>query len=243
MGEAINHPPEFAGAMLPLSTDSDLLLQALLHSDHVEQYTSSQKSPSSLYWSRQFMEVSEANSEFKQTKGPKIVASALSSSFKRRLPFTAQIKPLWHLCDRRFKAFAKSYGLAETQRAYLKELQGIIDAGVLSELVKLPQGQIALPLISLPSYKVQLEGVVKYRIVAGGNLQKEGQSFELEDLPAPVMDRVSFRILLCIAASHHCHVQTLDITQAFLNAEMTDEVYMLGRPKKWGCHLAGYGCY
>ena len=246
MRGASKHPPEFAGAMIPLSTDSDLLLQALLHSDHVDEYQSTQKSPSSSYWSSQFIEVSAG---LKQTNTPMIAASAISSSLKRRPPFAAQIKPLWHLCDRRFKAFAKSYGLAETQRAYLKELQGIIDAGVLSELVQLPQGQIALPLISLPSYKIQLEGCVKYRIVAGGNLQKEGQSFELEDLPAPVMDRVSLRILLCIAATYHCYVETLDITQAFLNADMTDEVYVrpskeMGVPSGWVWLLlkALYGC-
>ena len=180
---------------------------------------------------------------------PRIAAAALSSPLTLRPPYTAQIKPLWHLCDRRFKSFAKTYGLAETQRAYNKELQGIIDAGVFSELVRLPQGHQALPLMSLPSYKIQMEGCVKYRIVAGGNLQKEGQSFQLEDLPAPVMDRVSFRILLCIAASHHCYVHTVDITQAFLNADMTDEVYVrpskeMGIPYGWVWRLlkALYGC-
>jgi hypothetical protein len=249
MGNPINHPSEFAGSMTPLSTDSDLLLQALLHSDHVDDYVATQKSQSSSYWSRQFTEVGNAITDFPQQKDPPIAASAMSSSLKLRPPFTAQIKPIWHLCDRRFKSFAHLYGLAETQRAYLKELQGIIDAGVFSELVRLPKGHQALPLMSLPTYKIQEEGCVKYRIVAGGNLQKEGQSFQLEDLPAPVMDRISFRIFMCIATTHHCFIHTLDITQAFLNADMTDEVYVrpskeMGVPSGWFWRLlkALYGC-
>ena len=109
-----------------------------------------------------------------------IAASAKSSSFKLRPPFTAQIRPIWHRRDRRFKSFARLYGLAETQRAYLKELQGILDAGVLSELVRLPEGHRALPIMSLPTYKIRKEGCVKCRIVAGGNLQKKDRVFNLK---------------------------------------------------------------
>jgi len=155
---------------------------------------------------------------------------------------------MWHLCDKKFKSFAQQYGLEETTRAYLKEMNGIISAGVLSVPLDLPRGHSCLPLMALPSYKQQQDGIVKYRIVAGGNLQREGQSFQLEDLPAPVMDRVSFRILLCIAACNHCHVHTLDITQAFLNADMPDEVYVRPAPE-WGLYgkvmrllKALYGC-
>jgi hypothetical protein len=245
MRSARKHPPEFAGAMLPLSKDADILLNALLSSDHIDPMSSDQ-SPSSTYWARQLKDFVTPQST---SQMPSIAASAVSTSINKVTAYKATIVPLWHLCDRKFKSFAKTYGLAETQRAYIKELQGIIDAGVFSELVRLPKGQTALPLMCLPSYKIQMEGCVKYRIVAGGNLQREGQSFQLEDLPAPVMDRVSFRILLCIAASHHCYVETVDITQAFLNADMTDEVYVrptreMGVPPGWVWRLlkALYGC-
>jgi hypothetical protein len=236
----------FAGAMSATSTDADLLLHALLTSDHIDTHVGPQDVASSTFWTDGFNDLTVAMSTYIV---PSVVASSTPSKTMETLPLTGQIVPQWNLCDRRFKEFARLYGLTEAQRAYTKELQGIIDAGVFSELVRLPPGHLALPLMCLPSFKVQPEGCVKYRIVAGGNLQREGQSFLLEDLPAPVMDRVSFRILLCVAASHHCFVHTVDITQAFLNALMPDEVYV--RPTKemgiqhgwvWRLLKAIYGC-
>jgi hypothetical protein len=241
------HPTDITASMTPLSTDSEIFLDALIKSDHIEGL-SQQQSPYNTFFSRRILDMATESSG--RALPDDTYRPAASVTCTRQCPptFTGIIQPQWHLCDRKFKSYAQQYGLEETQRAYLKELNGIISAGVLSVPVDLPRGQSSLPLMALPSYKQQQEGCVKYRIVAGGNLQREGQSFQLEDLPAPVMDRVSFRILLCIAACHHCHVHTLDITQAFLNADMPDEVYVRPSPE-WGFYgkvmrllKALYGC-
>ena len=236
----------FAASTTQMSKDSEILLDALVKSDHMDTSSlSQQQSPSNTFFPRRVKDILDEYSERDNNNRP---AASVTSPQRRPPPFTGSISPKWHLCDKKFKSYAQQYGLEETKRAYLKEMNGIISAGVLSVPLDLPRGHSSLPLMALPSYKQQEDGIVKYRIVAGGNLQREGQSFQLEDLPAPVMDRVSFRILLCIAASHHCHVHTLDITQAFLNADMPDEVYVRPAPewdlfgKVMRLFKALYGC-
>ena len=151
MGGDSNHPSEFAASMTPLSADSELLLDALIQSDHTDPQRSQHRSPSSTFFSRRILDVAaESSGRTSSNDIYRPVASATSSQ-KRPPAFTGSITPQWHLCDRKFKTYAQQYGMEETKRAYLKELNGIISAGVLSELVGLPRGHRALPLISIPS--------------------------------------------------------------------------------------------
>ena len=78
-------------------------------------------------------------------------------------------------------------------------------------------------------YKKKLDNkgkLVKYkaRLVAQGFSQKYGSNFD--EVYSPVVKFNSIRTLIAIAAAQNLHMQQLDITTAFLNGTLTEEVYM-----------------
>ena len=64
----------------------------------------------------------------------------------------------------------------------------------------------------------------KARLVARGDLQKEGVDYE--QMFAPVVKFVSLRIILAWAARNHMHMRHWDITSAFLHGEIDMTVFM-----------------
>jgi hypothetical protein len=125
--------------------------------------------------------------------------------------------------SRQTKNFIMEHGAAG-EKAFDDEMQGMIDAGVLSIPVPLPKGHRAPPATMLSSQKA--DGRLKCRLVYRGDLQVAGLNYVADELYAPVMDKTSFRMLLAIGAAHHAHIETLDINLAFLYGEMKDEIYM-----------------
>lgn len=57
---------------------------------------------------------------------------------------TNYLQPDRTVCDSVYQAFAATHGMEAAQKSCKKELDGIVDAGVLSTPVKLPAGQRAL---------------------------------------------------------------------------------------------------
>jgi hypothetical protein len=94
-------------------------------------------------------------------------------------------------------------------------------------LVQLPKGQ---PLVrSKWVYKVKrgADGAVeryKARLVAKGFSQKKGVNYE--DNFAPVAKLPSLRVILALAAAEDWHVHQMDVTSAFLQGELKEEIYM-----------------
>jgi hypothetical protein len=125
--------------------------------------------------------------------------------------------------SRQIQKFIMEHG-DDGRTAFDDEMTGMINAGVLSVPVPLPQGQRAPPATMLCSQKA--DGRLKCRLVYRGDLQVEGLNYDGNELYAPVMDKTSFRLLLAIGAAHHAHIHTLDINLAFLYGEMHDELYM-----------------
>ena len=83
-----------------------------------------------------------------------------------------------------------------------------------------------LPIDTLIRLVVKPDGRVKARIVVDGSCQEADLDYDPTDIYAPVMDRVSHRMLLAIAASYRCYVHTIDVTQAFLNGGMTETLFV-----------------
>jgi hypothetical protein len=65
----------------------------------------------------------------------------------------------------------------------------------------------------------------KSRVVAKGFLQKEGVDYT--EIFAPASSQVTLRLLLSIAAQEDLNIHQLDVKTAFLNGELTEEVYLL----------------
>jgi hypothetical protein len=64
----------------------------------------------------------------------------------------------------------------------------------------------------------------KARLVVKGFLQKEGIDFD--EIFAPAAQCASFRMLISIAAQQRLQIEQIDVSTAFLNAELSEEVYV-----------------
>ena len=161
----------------------------------------------------------------KQVKSLRPARMSLSS-------FTGALSFDWSRIDRSTRKFSATYGKNATLSAYKKELDGIVAAGVFSELMDLPPGARALQLLTV--WKAKVDGRLKCRVCVDGSKQRPGSDFDPSTLYAPVMDRVSHKVLLALGAALCAHIHTMDITQAFLYGDMDEDVYV--RPPPGVCH-------
>jgi len=145
-------------------------------------------------------------------------------------PMTAHLEPDWTKCDKEFQDFAAQHGLEKAQNSYRKEMQGIVDAGVLSVPMELPPNKEALSTKILNKEK-PADGTLKSRFICRGCHQTHGQDYDNEALYAPVAHRVSIRMLLAIAAALCCFIHTVDVTLAFLYGDLLkDHIYIRPPP-------------
>jgi hypothetical protein len=128
----------------------------------------------------------------------------------------------------------------------IEELTSVAQKGVYEE-VELPPGKKALP--SKWVYKIKRDecGKVqryKSRYVAKGFLQRIDEDMITN---APTSSGTTFRILLAMAAEKDWDVDQLDVKTAFLNGELTEELYMRPPPgfdktsRVWKLKTAIYG--
>lgn len=142
--------------------------------------------------------------------------------------YSGKLRVDWNRVPAKARRFARIHGRAATIAAYEKELAGIVDAGVISEPVDLPPGYRALPLMTLFSEKA--DGRLKARMVVDGSRQRKGLEYDESGLYAAVMDRTSHRVLLAIGAAYKAHVHSVDVTQAFLYGDISEEIYVKPPP-------------
>jgi hypothetical protein len=99
------------------------------------------------------------------------------------------------------------------------------------ELCDLPAGQRPIGLKWVYKLKKNPAGKVirhKARLVAKGYAQRAGIDFD--EVFAPVARLDSVRVLLAVAAHHSWEVHHLDVKSAFLNGDLTEEVYVSQPP-------------
>lgn len=124
------------------------------------------------------------------------------------------------------EAFSTPEG--EHWRAALEEeLQNLRDNCVY-ETVPIPSG--VKPITSKPVLRVKFDkngGIERYkiRIVARGFTQKPG--IDYQDVFAPVANLESVRIILALAARYDLELDQMDVSAAYLNGELDEELYLM----------------
>ncbi|CAO2146167.1 unnamed protein product [Urochloa humidicola] len=116
------------------------------------------------------------------------------------------------------------------QRAMLEEMAAIERNGTW-RLATLPSGHRPIRLKWVYKLKKDADGNVikhKARLVAKGYVQKKGVDFD--DAFAPVARLESVRMLLAIAAQEGWTVHHMDVKSAFLNGDLSEEVYVVQPP-------------
>src|SRR5713101_2129528 len=108
------------------------------------------------------------------------------------------------------------------------------------ELCDLPQGRKAIGCRWVFKVKHKADGSVeryKARLVAKGFSQRPG--FDFNETFAPTAKFAAIRTILAIAALEDLHLHSIDISHAFINGDLDEEVYMqqpegfsLGSPHK-----------
>uniref|UniRef100_A0A2N9HTG2 CCHC-type domain-containing protein n=1 Tax=Fagus sylvatica TaxID=28930 RepID=A0A2N9HTG2_FAGSY len=121
------------------------------------------------------------------------------------------------------------------QQAMTEELQALEKTHTW-DLVDLPHGKSAIGCKWVYKIKTKSDGSIeryKARLVAKGYAQEYG--IDYEETFAPVARITSVRSLLAIAAVHQWPLFQMDVKNAFLNGELTEEVYMQAPPGYSDC--------
>lgn len=118
------------------------------------------------------------------------------------------------------------------------------------ELTNLPAGKKPLKTKWVFKEKIEKEGVKKYkaRLVIKGCSQKQG--IDYQETFSPVVKYASLRYLFSIAAAKNLRIDHMDVTTAYLNGPIDEEIYVTPPPdfegkteegKVWKLKKAVYG--
>ena len=112
--------------------------------------------------------------------------------------------------------------------AGLHEELSSLTANDVYEVVPIPEG--VKPITSKPVLRVKFNAAgeierYKVRIVARGFTQREGVDYN--EVFAPVANLESIRIICALAAKYDLELDQLDVSTAYLNGELEEELYMM----------------
>ena len=115
------------------------------------------------------------------------------------------------------------------REAIAKELGGLaaLDTWTLIDSSRMPNGSNLMNCHYVFNVKRKSDGSIekfKARLVADGNTQKHGVDFDR--VFATVVKTLTLRLVLIIAAANDYNLSSIDIRQAYLQAELKEQLYM-----------------
>lgn len=108
-----------------------------------------------------------------------------------------------------------------------EELAGLQENNVY-DVVPIPKDVKPIRSKVVPKLKRDEKGLparYKIRIVARGDTQKEGVDYK--EVFAPTASLESVRIICALAAKHNLELDQMDVSTAYLNGELEEEIYMM----------------
>jgi hypothetical protein len=125
-----------------------------------------------------------------------------------------------------YKQAMKSPDAALWRKAAEEEINSLLANGTW-ELVPLPEGRKAIGSRWVFKVKRNADGSIeryKARLVAKGFSQRPGLDYN--EVYAPTFRMASIRTIIALAAKHDYHLHSIDITSAFPNGDLEEEIYM-----------------
>jgi Reverse transcriptase (RNA-dependent DNA polymerase) len=94
-------------------------------------------------------------------------------------------------------------------------------------LSSLSPGHVAIPSMYLFEIKRDDKGrIVKYKCCCVGKGYRQVERRDYDNVFAPVSKQATFRMLLSIVTSENLSLHQMDIETAFLNGDLTEELYV-----------------
>ena len=125
-----------------------------------------------------------------------------------------------------YKQAMKSPDAALWQEAAQEEINSLISNGTW-DIVPLPKDRKAIGSRWVFKVKRNADGTIeryKARVVAKGFSQRPGVDYS--EVFAPTFRMASIRTIIALAAKHDYHLHSIDISSAFLNGDLEEEIYM-----------------
>ena len=146
------------------------------------------------------------------------------------------------------ESYDEAMSLPEEERlkwhkAAVDEIQALTDNGTF-ELVQLPPGRKAIGSRCIFKVKKNADGSIeryKGRLVAQGFAQRPG--FDFTETFAPTPKWAALRAVLALAALEDLHLESVDISSAFLNGTLKEDVYMRQPPGFVQKAMTGFGSF
>ena len=124
------------------------------------------------------------------------------------------------------KTFSEAVQSADFKRSMTSEMCSLEEAGTWS-VCQLPPDKHPVGCKWIHTYKYNPDGTIersKSRVVAKGYTQLEGLDYL--DTFSPVAKIGTLRLLLSVAAAKNWTISQLDVSNAFLNGDLDEEIYM-----------------
>ena len=180
-----------------------------------------------MVWKCYTTEVDSAFTNFDRGDGQAIVAAALQAGYLMNVTITKDMGDL---------AVPKSYreAMASRQSAYWRdaianELAGLVGLKTwrIVPIASMPNGANLMNCHFVFAVKRNADGSIekfKARLVADGNTQKHGVDFDR--VFSSVVKTLTIRLALIVAAACDYNLSSIDIRQAYLQAELKEDLFM-----------------